>query len=91
MSMPKNKKPKGSQARPKCAAKAASASIQKRGEIIPGHEPMTGAQASDLKTLAEEAHELQAYEAGLSRREASRRIDWLKEKCRLDELPPHTD
>lgn len=91
MVMPKNKKPKGSQAKPKRAAKASSAAIHKRGEIISGHEPMTGAQASDLKTLAEEVHELQAYEVGLSRNEASKRINWLKEKRRLDELPPHTD
>ena len=52
---------------------------------------MTGAQATYLKTLAEETHEPQAYNVGLSRHEASRRIDALKEKLRLDELPPHTD
>ena len=32
-----------------------------------------------------------AKNVGLSRHEASRRIDALKEKLRLDELPPHTD
>lgn len=57
----------------------------------PGLEPMTGAQASYLKTLAEEVQEPQAYQQGLSKREASRRINMLMEKLRLGELPPHTD
>jgi hypothetical protein len=43
-----------------------------------GGEPMTGAQASDLKTLSEEAHE--AFDEGLSKAEASKRIDALQEK-----------
>ena len=54
-------------------------------------EPMTGAQAAHLKTLAEEVHEPDAYQRGLSRREASQRIDVLREKIRIWELPPHTD
>jgi len=56
-----------------------------------GLEPMTGAQAAYLKTLADEVHEPGAYELGLSRSEASRRIDVLREKIRIGELPPHTD
>ena len=43
-----------------------------------GHDPMTGAQASYLKTLAEEAKDEGAYEDGLSKAEASKRIDALK-------------
>ena len=43
-----------------------------------GDEPMTGAQASDLKTLCEEAGE--AFEDGLTKAEASKRIDALREK-----------
>lgn len=39
---------------------------------------MTGAQASYLKTLTEEAHE--EWEPGLTKREASKRIDELQEK-----------
>ena len=54
-------------------------------------EPMTGAQAADLKTLADAVREPAAFEQGLSSREASRRIDVLKEKIRICELPPHTD
>ena len=56
-----------------------------------GREPMTGAQATYLKTLAEEVREPGAFDVGLSRREASRRIDALIERLRLGSLPPHTD
>jgi hypothetical protein len=56
-----------------------------------GREPMTGAQASYLKMLAEEVREPSAFEQGLSEREASRRIDALMERLRLGDLPPHTD
>ena len=44
---------------------------------------MTGAQASYLKTLGEQADDPDAYEAGLSKAEASKRIDHLKEKLGL--------
>jgi hypothetical protein len=54
-------------------------------------EPMTGAQASHLKTLAEEVREPSAFAENLSKPEASRRIDALAEKVRLSHLPPHTD
>ena len=54
-------------------------------------EPMTGAQASYLKMLADEVKEPGAFDQGLSKREASRRIDMLMERLRLGELPPHTD
>jgi hypothetical protein len=43
-----------------------------------GDEPMTGAQASYLKTLSEEAHS--AFEPELSKAEASLRIDELQAK-----------
>jgi Protein of unknown function (DUF3072) len=56
-----------------------------------GREPMTGAQASYLKMLAEEVREPSAFEHGLSKREASRRIDALMERLRLGDMPPHTD
>jgi hypothetical protein len=45
---------------------------------VTGDEPMTGAQASYLKTLSEEAHE--PFDDKLSKREASKRIDELQEK-----------
>lgn len=49
-------------------------------EWTTGGEPMTGAQASYLKTLAEEAHEPEAFNEELTKAEASLKIDELKEK-----------
>ncbi|WP_454016782.1 DUF3072 domain-containing protein [Azospirillum sp. Marseille-Q6669] len=43
-----------------------------------GDEPMTGAQASYLKTLSEEAGE--GFDGDLTKAEASKRIDALQEK-----------
>lgn len=43
-----------------------------------GDQPMTGAQASYLKTLSEEAGE--NFDPDLTKAEASRRIDALQEK-----------
>ena len=45
---------------------------------ISGDEPMTGAQASYLKTLSEQAHDPDAFDEGLTKAEASKRIDALK-------------
>lgn len=43
-----------------------------------GDEPMTGAQASYLKTLSEEAHE--NFDDTLTKADASKRIDALQSK-----------
>lgn len=43
-----------------------------------GDEPMTGAQASYLETLCQEAGE--AFDPGLTKAQASERIDALQEK-----------
>jgi len=43
-----------------------------------GDEPMTGAQASYLKTLSEEAGE--EFDEALTKAEASKRIDALQDK-----------
>ena len=45
-----------------------------------GGEPMTGAQASYLKTLSEEAKDSDGFEDGLTKAEASKRIDALRTK-----------
>lgn len=45
---------------------------------VTGDEQMTGAQASYLKTLSEEAGE--EYDDGLTKAEASKKIDGLREK-----------
>jgi hypothetical protein len=43
-----------------------------------GDEPMTGAQASYLKTLSEEAHE--EFDEDLTKADASLKIDELQER-----------
>ncbi len=47
-------------------------------EWTTGEEPMTGAQASYLKTLSDEANE--PFDESLSKAEASKRIDELQQK-----------
>jgi hypothetical protein len=49
-------------------------------EWVPGDDPMTGAQASYLKTLSEQAREPNAFSADLTKAEASKRIDELKQR-----------
>ena len=51
---------------------------------VSGDDPMTGAQASYLKTLCEEAGDAEAYEANLTKAEAAKRIDALKQKLGLE-------
>jgi hypothetical protein len=50
---------------------------------VSGDEPMTGAQASYLKTLSEEAKDPSLFDPSLTKAEASVRIDELKEKLGL--------
>lgn len=47
-------------------------------EWTTGDEAMTGAQASYLKTLSEEAHQPEAYDTSVTKAEASERIDALQ-------------
>ena len=56
-------------------------------EWVSGDEPMTGAQTSYLKTLSEQAHEDDAFHPNLTKAEASKRIDALKKKLKLEN--PH--
>ena len=58
-------------------------------EWVSGDEPMTGAQASYLKTLSEQAREPEAFSENLTKAEASKRIDVLKAKLKLYDGPPH--
>jgi len=57
---------------------------------VSGDDPMTGAQASYLKTLAEEAHEPEAFSEHLTKAQAFKRIEVLKAKLKLFSGPPHT-
>ncbi|UWU31656.1 DUF3072 domain-containing protein (plasmid) [Rhizobium sp. WSM1274] len=51
---------------------------------VSGDEPMTGAQRSYLKTLSEQAHKPEAYAEDLTKAEASKRIDELKQSIDLE-------
>jgi hypothetical protein len=58
----------------------ASNQIKDPDDWVTGGEPMTGAQASYLKTLSEQVHEPEAFDPDLDKADASKRIDALKEK-----------
>ncbi|GJE15074.1 MULTISPECIES: DUF3072 domain-containing protein [Methylobacterium] len=66
---------------PKTDPKDVSNQIKDPSEWTTGGEPMTGAQASYLKTLSEEAKEPEAFDADLGKAEASQRIDDLRHKA----------
>ena len=53
--------------------------IKDPAEWVSGHDPMTGAQASYLKTLSEQVHDPKAFDPNLDKAEASKRIDQLKQ------------
>src|SRR5438270_10886838 len=55
-----------------------SNAIKDPEDWLTGDEPMTGAQASYLQTLSEEAGE--EFDPGLTKAQASERIDSLQEK-----------
>lgn len=55
-----------------------SNAVKDPDDWVTGDEPMTGAQASYLKTLSEEAHE--EVEDDLTKADASKKIDELQEK-----------
>lgn len=80
----------GDRPNPKLDPHPASNMEKDPDEWVSGDEPMTGAQASYLKTLAEQAYELDAFDETLTKAEASKRIDALKAKLALPNGPPHT-
>ena len=63
---------------PKLEEDPGSNTVKDPDDWVSGDEPITGAQASYLKTLSEEAGEPTAFDATLSKAEASKRIDELK-------------
>ena len=63
---------------PKISGADASNRIKDPEDWVSGQEPMTGAQASYLKTLSEETGRPDLYDPGLDKAEASKRIDQLK-------------
>jgi hypothetical protein len=63
---------------PKTNPDGGSNQIKDPEDWVSGDEPMTGAQASYLKTLSEQADHPDAFDPGLDKAEASKRIDQLK-------------
>lgn len=66
-------------ANPKVDPASVDNQIKDPEEWVTGHEPMTGAQASYLKTLSEQVHDPDAYDPKLDKAEASKRIDQLRQ------------
>lgn len=66
---------------PKLDENPGSNTVKDPADWTTGGEPMTGAQASYLKTLSEEVKDEEGYEDGLTKAEASKRIDALKKKA----------
>ena len=66
---------------PKLDQNPGSNAVKNPNDWTTGGEPMTGAQASYLKTLSEEVKDEQGYEDGLTKAEASKRIDALKARA----------
>ncbi|WP_019905421.1 DUF3072 domain-containing protein [Methylobacterium sp. 77] len=69
---------------PKTVGDDSSNRIKDPSEWTTGDEPMTGAQASYLKTLSEEAKSPDSFEPGLDKAEASKRIDALRKEAGRD-------
>jgi len=90
-SVMQKKKTGETQVQQELSSDIASTRMTSRGAWVPAREPMTGNQVAALRRLAEELREPHAFDAGLSKNEATRRIDRLQEKLRLCDLPPHTD
>lgn len=68
---------------PKTDPDPASNTEKDPDDWVTGDEPMTGAQGSYLKTLSEQAKEPDAFAEDLSKAEASKRIDALREKMKM--------
>ncbi len=75
-----NHKPSPEADNPKLQPDLSDNQIKDPDEWVSGDEPMTGAQASYLKTLSEQAHDPKAFDPDLDKAEASKRIDQLKQK-----------
>jgi hypothetical protein len=52
-------------------------------EWVSGDDPMTGAQASYLKTLCEQAGTPEAFNDNLTKAEASKMVDDLRDKAKV--------
>ena len=64
---------------------ANSNSEKEPDDWVSGDDPMTGAQVSYLKTLSEESGKHDGFQPALTKEEASKRIDALNAKHRLEQ------
>jgi hypothetical protein len=71
-----------SETNPKIDPAPNSNTEKKPDEWVSGDDPMTGAQASYLKTRSEECDEPDAFALDLTKAEASKRIDALRARRR---------
>jgi hypothetical protein len=53
-------------------------------DLVSGDEPMTGAQASYLKTLCEQAQRPDLFDDNLTKAEASKLIDEMRKEAGVD-------
>ena len=74
------KKTEAAAENPKTDPTDASNKIKDPSEWTTGGEAMTGAQASYLKTLSEQAKDPEAFDPELDKAEASKRIDALRKE-----------
>jgi hypothetical protein len=74
--------PGNSDSNPKIDPAPNSNTEKEPDDWVSGDDPMTGAQASYLKTLSEQCGEPEAVQRNLTKAEASKRIDALKAKGR---------
>ena len=70
----------GEEINPKIHPASNSNTDKEPDDWVSGGDPMTGAQASYLKTLSEECDAPNSFETRLTKAEASKRIDELKSK-----------
>ncbi len=70
---------------PKTDPDPGSNTVKDPEDWVTGEEPMTGAQASYLKTLSDEAGE--PFDENLSKADASKRIDELQNKTGRGRTP----
>lgn len=87
--IPRTRATTASSTNPKLDPQPTSNTAKDPRDWVSGDDPMTGAQASYLKTLSEEAHESDAFSERLTKAEASKRIEVLKAKLKLFSGPPH--
>jgi hypothetical protein len=69
---------------PKVHPDATSNTEKNPDDWVSGDDDMTGAQVSYLKTLSEQAHKPDAFDSSLTKADASKRIDALKERLAKD-------